>query len=151
MSARRPFDSLQFAKSGESLSGSLRVEELPRLSDSLRPDDVAVQYRIGRVSRLPDVRRLRSASDGRVWLTCQLCMTRYPECLNWIRVLPVARNEAELQRWEALDPLLDALVADPALDLAALVEDEILLGMPLVPMHPRVIATRMDLASMREH
>jgi uncharacterized metal-binding protein YceD (DUF177 family) len=45
-------------------------------------------------------------------------------------VLPVARNEAELLRWEALDPLLDALVADPQLDLAVLVEDEILLSLP---------------------
>jgi uncharacterized metal-binding protein YceD (DUF177 family) len=32
--------------------------------------------------------------------------------------------------------MLDALVADPGLDVAVLVEDEILLAIPLVPMHP---------------
>jgi uncharacterized protein len=78
-------------------------------------------------------------------------MTRYPELLELDSVLPVARNEAELQRWEALDPLLDALVADPALDLAALVEDEILLGIPLVPMHPDGDCDPDGLALMNEH
>jgi uncharacterized protein len=134
MSARRPFDSLQFAKSGESLSGSLRVEELPRLSDSLRPDDAAVQYRL--VGVLASGRpALRLQVEAKVWLVCQRCMMSYPELLHLDNVLPVARNEAELARWESLDPLLDALVADPELDVAALVEDEILLSIPVVPMH----------------
>ncbi len=134
MSARRPFDSLQFAKSGESLSGSLRAEELPRLRDSLRPDDVAVQYRLAGVlsSGRP---ALRLRVEATTWLICQRCMTLYPEVLHLDNVLPVARNEAELERWESLDPLLDALIADPELDVATLVEDEILLSIPVVPMH----------------
>ncbi len=78
-------------------------------------------------------------------------MTRYAELLELDSVLPVARNEAELLRWEALDPLLDALVADPALDLAALVEDEILLGIPLVPMHAEGDCDPDGLALMNEH
>jgi uncharacterized protein len=135
MSARKPFDSLQFAKSGESLGGSLRFDELPRLHDSLRPDDVAVQYRISGVlfSGRP---ALRLQIEATVWLVCQRCMVAYPEILTLDNVLPVARNEAELLRWEALDPLLDALVADPQLDLKVLVEDEILLSLPSVPLHP---------------
>ncbi|MDP2787125.1 MAG: YceD family protein [Pseudomonadota bacterium] len=134
MSARRPFDSLQFAKSGESLSGGLRIEELPRLRDSLRPDDVGVQYRLsgclaaGRPA-------LRLEIEATVWLTCQRCMVMYPEVLILDNVMPVARNEAELARWERLDPLLDALVADPVLDVAVLVEDEILLSLPAAPLH----------------
>jgi uncharacterized protein len=62
-------------------------------------------------------------------------MTAYPEALVLDSLLPVARNDAELERWERLDPLLDALVADPQFDLAALVEDEILLSLPAVPLH----------------
>lgn len=134
MSARKPFDSLQFAKSGESLSGVLRVEDLPRLRESLRPDDAAVQYRLTGVlaSGRP---ALRLKVEANVWLTCQQCMTMYSEAMNLDVVLPVARNEAELARWENLDPLLDALIADPELDVAALVEDEILLSIPVVPVH----------------
>jgi uncharacterized protein len=134
MSARRPFDSLQFAKSGDSLKGALRAEELPRLSDSLRPDDVAVQYQLAGImaSGRPAI-RLRV--DVTVWLTCQRCLAPYPEVLSLDTVLPVARNEDELERWENLDPMLDALIADPELDVATLVEDEILLSIPVVPMH----------------
>ncbi len=134
MSARRPFDSLQFAKSGDSLKGTLRAEELPRLSDSLRPDDVAVQYQLaGIMSSGRPALRLRV--EAAVWLTCQRCLAPYPEVLCLDTVLPVARNEDELERWENLDPMLDALVADPELDIATLVEDEILLSIPVVPMH----------------
>ncbi len=134
MSARRPFDSLQFAKSGESLKGSLRVEELPRLRDSLRPDDVAVQYQLAGVSASGRP-ALRLRVEATVWLNCQRCLTPYPEVLRLDTVLPVARNEEELEHWESLDPLLDALIADPELDVASFVEDEILLSLPVVPMH----------------
>jgi uncharacterized protein len=150
MSARRPFDSLQFAKSGESLSGSLRVEELPRLHDSLRPDDVAVQYQLAGVleSGRP---ALRLQIQVTLWLTCQRCMMIYPEVMSLDNVLLVARNDAELERWEVLDPLLDALVADPGLDIAALVEDEILLSIPVVPMHAEGECDPAGLALMRIH
>ncbi|OYY93485.1 MAG: hypothetical protein B7Y41_12070 [Hydrogenophilales bacterium 28-61-23] len=134
MSARSPFDSLQFAKSGESLSGSLSIEELPRLGDSLRPDDAAVQYRLSGVLAAGRP-ALRLEVEAVVWLVCQRCMAMYPEALVLDRVLPIARNEAELDYWEKLDPLLDALVADPALDVAALVEDEVLLSLPVVALH----------------
>ena len=150
MSAQRRFDSLQFAKSGESLSGNLRVEELPRLSDSLQADDAAVQYQVSGVSAAGRP-ALRLQIDVRVWLTCQLCMTRYPEDLTLDSVLPVARNEAELLRWEAVDPLLDGLIADPALELATLVEDEILLSIPVVPMHAEGECDPDGLALMQEH
>lgn len=51
------------------------------------------------------------------------------------QVFPVARNEAQLELWERSDPLLDALVADPELDVLTLVEDEILLSLPVAPRH----------------
>jgi uncharacterized protein len=150
MSARRPFDSLQFAKSGESLSGSLYVEALPRLSDSLRPDDVAVQYRLSGVLAAGRP-ALRLKVEATVWLTCQLCMTRFSEALSLDTVLPVARNDAELLLWEESDPLLDALIADPEFNVADLVEDEILLSLPVVPMHAEGECDPDGLALMHEH
>lgn len=117
------------------MSGTLSVEDLPRLADSLRPDDGAVQYRLSGVlsAGRPS---LHLEVEAVVWLTCQRCMASYPEALVLDCVLPIARNEAELDYWEKLDPLLDALVVDLALDVAALVEDEVLLSLPVVPIHP---------------
>ena len=128
-------DSLQLARSDASYAGELSAAQLPRLRDSLRPDDGAVQYRIsgGMVKGRP-VLRLEIAAT--LWLTCQQCLVEYPETLSLRSVLPVARNEDELARWEREDPLLDALVAETRLDLPALVEDEILLSLPTAPRHP---------------
>ena len=50
-------------------------------------------------------------------------------------MLPIARDESELALWEAEDPLVDALIADTRFDVASLVEDEILLSLPVVPRH----------------
>jgi uncharacterized protein len=71
-----------------------------------------------------------------VWLTCQRCLELYSEKVELSSVLPIAKDESELARWESEDPLVDALVAEPRLDVATLVEDEILLGLPVVPRHP---------------
>lgn len=135
MSAPAPLDSLHFAQSGGTLEGQLRVDELPRLRDNLTSDDAAVQYRLtGGVESGRPVLRLEVA--GHVWLTCQRCLGPYRQQLDLRNVLPIARDESELARWEAEAPLMDALLADARLDVVSLVEDEILLSLPVVPRHP---------------
>lgn len=135
MSAPALLDILLFAQSGGSLEGELRADELPRLRDNLNSDDVAVQYRLsgGTESGRPV---LRLEASGYVWLTCQRCLELYRERYELRNVLPIARDESELALWEAEDPLVDALVADARLDVVSLVEDEILLSLPVVPRHP---------------
>jgi len=128
-------DSLRLARSASSYAGVLSVDQLPRLRDRLRADDSTVRYRIsGGMERRRPVLCLEI--EATVWLTCQRCLAEYPEALSLRSVLPVARDEAELARWEKEDPLLDGLVAETRMDLPALVEDEVLLSLPLVPMHP---------------
>ncbi|MBI5331218.1 MAG: DUF177 domain-containing protein [Betaproteobacteria bacterium] len=135
MSAPAHIDSLHFAKSGSELSGQLKVDQLPRLRDSLDRDDVAVQYRISGLTA--DGRpALRVQIEVEVWQTCQRCLERFPLSLELDEVLPIARTAAQLSYWEDLDPLLDALVAERQMDIAGLVEDEILLGLPTAPRHP---------------
>lgn len=128
-------DLLMFARSRGSLEGEFRANELPRLRDNLTSDDAAVQYQIaGSVELGKPVLKLRI--EARVWQICQRCLEPFPERLELENVLPIARDEAELARWEIEDPLVDALVADARLDVATLVEDEILLSLPTVPKHP---------------
>lgn len=135
MSAPAPLDILLFAQSGGSLEGELRADELPRLRDNLTSEDVAVQYRLsgGTESGRPV---LRLEVSGYVWLTCQRCLELYQERFELRNALPIARDESELARWEDEDPLVDALVAETRLDVVSLVEDEILLSLPVVPRHP---------------
>ncbi len=131
MSAPAHIDSMQFARSGGELSGHLAADRLPRLRDSLAREDVAVQYRISGITVAG-----RPSLRVQVWLLCQRCLEPYQQALGLDVTLPIARNAEQLSYWEDQDPLLDALVAESALDVATLVEDEVLLGLPVAPRHP---------------
>lgn len=134
MSARQTIDNMQFAKSGGQLSGCFSQEDLPRLGGVLVTMG-EVQYTLsGSVDSGRPV--LRISAHALVSLVCQRCLGEFQQMLDVDRVLPVAKNEAQLALWEKEDPLLDALLADPKMSVADLVEDEILLGLPVVPRHP---------------
>lgn len=139
MSARQTIDGMQLAKSGGRLSGELRADEfpdmLPRLADILSRESPPVQYRLsgGMKARRPV---LRLEVRATVSLTCQRCLEVYAEELRLDREYPLARDEAELSRWERDEPLMEALVANPKMPVMALIEDEILLSLPFVPRHP---------------
>ncbi len=88
----------------------------------------------------------RTPSDGSVqhwlhltvsaalWLTCQRCMEPVLQRLSsdrWFRFV----NDEETAWSEDDDADEDLLVLEPKLDLLTLVEDELILSLPLVPMH----------------
>lgn len=134
MSARTTIDSLRFAASGESLSGEFAMADMPRLGDLLSCSNSTVSFRLlGEMLNRRPALRLEVAAD--VKLVCQRCLEPFVESIHAVSVMPVARDEAELSRWEHEDALLDILVADPRLDVMTLVEDEILLSLPPAPRH----------------
>lgn len=139
MSARQTIDSLQFARTGGQLSGELQAEEcmtsMPRLRDILRQETASVRYRLtGGVHNGRPVLHLQAWAT--LYLVCQGCLEPYDQALVMDRTYPIARDEAELARWERDDPLLEALQAEPRMSVLELVEDEILLSVPTVPHHP---------------
>jgi uncharacterized protein len=135
MSARARIDSLRFAQSGGRLSGAYPLAELPRLDDVLHSKDGQVDWQLEGSVR--DGRpALRLVVSGRLELVCQRCFAPYPHELHSESLMPIANSESELARWENEDPLLEALLADSRLDVRMLVEDEILLSLPVVPKHP---------------
>lgn len=77
---------------------------------------------------------LHLAAQCRVTLTCQRCLQPVHEPLSVERDILFAATEAEA---EALDEELeeDVMVLPRALDLQELVEDELILALPLVPRH----------------
>lgn len=143
MSARPTLDSMRFARAGESLSGEALLADFDRLSGSLVSDVGSVKYRLrgGAESGRPV---LRLEVEACVMLRCQYCLEPYRHDLRIEQIMPLARDEAELARWEQDDPMLDALVADPELDVLTLVEDEILLSLPVAPRHPGDACGRVD-------
>ncbi len=133
MSARALIDSVEFARAGEELSGSVPVAELARLSDSLYDTQGALQFELkgGR-----DVRqrfRLRLAVNGSIDLQCQRCLGQLVFPLSTQTNLLVLTDQTGGETGEIED--LDGVPAGPAVDVWSLVEDEVLLALPLAPRH----------------
>ena len=135
-------DPRHLAQKAETLSGSAPLAAFARLSEGLPGLDAApapVTW-----SAQAEWRQAVGAAEPQLWLrlelgaevpqTCQRCLQPYAQAVEverWFRF--VATEEIALA--EDDDSEEDLLVLDPRFDLCALVEDELLLALPLVPMH----------------
>lgn len=131
----RPFiDSVDFARNGKELRGETGLAELSRLVDMLaRTDDGALTY-IVRGYREGDSDMLEVSLQGTCILRCQRCLGEmaYPvDMVSRLLLLPADRLD-EVEE----DDDVDAIEATSQLDVVALIEDELLLGLPFAPRHP---------------
>lgn len=135
MSEQTVIDSLEFARAEQEMRGSVPVTRLARLWDCLIDTDGEVQF-VVRGSR--DARSrptLEVEISGVIHVQCQRCLGAldYPLCVtNRLLLL----GEGENLGAEADDPeAADWIDANPEMDVAALIEDEILLSLPFAPRH----------------
>ena len=68
-----------------------------------------------------------------VWLTCQRCLEPYQQLIDAKFILSPVTNDREAAMLPA--PYEPLLVANTVVELSAIVEDEILLGIPIVTKH----------------
>lgn len=132
---------LALAQSGQALTGQTPMAELPRLAadvpaDAPPADPVAWQARAELRSRLggADQLWLHLSAQARVPLTCQRCLAPAEQDLSvdqWFRFVD---SEAVAEA-EDDDSEEDLLVMEPQFDFLALLEDELIMTLPLVPMH----------------
>lgn len=135
-------DVAAFVADGAMLEGSWSGALLERLADSQSPPAdaplAAVRWQAqGRRVPVPGAEAeswLHLRAETTVWLVCQRCLQPMAEALAVDRSFRFVRSEAEA---EALDAELDddVLALSRSFDLRALVEDELLLALPLVPRH----------------
>jgi uncharacterized protein len=141
--AHRPaLDVLAFCRAGDSLSGEWPLAQMPRLCSSLEAApaaDAAVSWSVQGT--------LRPVAGGQaeVWLhlqgqatvslQCQRCLRAMTESLAVDRRFRFVRHEDEAAR---LDEEIedDVMVLPTRLDLIELLEDELILVLPIVPRHP---------------
>lgn len=136
MSAAAVIDTLEFARGGQQLRGSLAVVDLKRLEDILFDTAGTLAY-VLRGSR--DARnrpQIEVEVEGVLHLQCQRCLglLEYEATVtNTLVVVPAgAQPDEELDDPEAPD----VIEANPELGVSGLVEDEVLLSLPLAPRHP---------------
>lgn len=134
-------DSLRFAAGHESIAGKVAVARLARVTDLLASSEGWLDCSLegiafegvlsGRVG-------LHLRVNGRLMLHCQRCLAEVAfDCAIDSRLLLVAEGESEgdwpedeLERDE-----FDAIPASREMSVLALVEDEVLLALPVVPRH----------------
>ena len=133
------FDSLEFARDGRHLSGRIAVADMVRLHDVAYVDTGLVSVDV--VGELDAQRKhwLHLTIQGELAVTCQRCLLPLVQTLEIESHLRVIRPgepwpEDELAEDSDSEPD-DAIEADEALDLLALVEEEIILVLPYAATH----------------
>jgi len=139
MSQQRPvIDSLEFARQHKRLDGRIAMSALPRLADALFDTQGELGYTVaGSLDQAGAAKEeaLRLSLDGALNLICQRCLGPLPWAVRIrSRLVLVAPGSA----WpddELQDDRTDPIEATAALDVLALLEDELLLALPIAPVH----------------
>lgn len=131
-------DSLKFAADGGCVVGRLAVSSLPRLAEMVVDPVGEFECRLSGFrgeGELAGKFGLRLQVSGQVALGCQRCLGKVDfECVIDSRLLLIPEGEAWPEdELEAED--YDAIPANRELAVAELVEEEVLLALPLVPRH----------------
>lgn len=127
-------DPIQLAEQGRAYEGEIELAGLGRLADLLAGAEGLVRYRLtfdrdsrGRPYAVGHL-------EGALPLRCQRCLETFSLVVerDWrVTLLAEAAEEALLDEGE------DArLISDEGMPLAELVEDELILAVPVVPKHP---------------
>lgn len=126
-------DPLRLAELDRAFQGELPLATFRRLAENIKPARGSAWYRV----------RFERDQKGRAWvqgrvratlpLTCQRCLEAFgfPVERQW-RLALIRQPAEEALLAEGEDAFL---VTDPGMRLAELVEDELILALPLVPRH----------------
>jgi uncharacterized protein len=131
-------DSLKFSREQQTLRGVLPVVGFDRLRDSLfavTRNSGDVNYTVSGGADALGTPVLRLKVSGQLPLQCQRCLKVLAHELaidTTLRLVPEAALEAEMSD-DPDEP--DCIAASTELDVAAVIEDEILLALPAYPRH----------------
>jgi len=131
MSQAEVIDGLQFARAALERRGVVGIERLPRLAQ-LQCSTEGLEYHLrgGRTGNGKSC--LRLSVVGSLELPCQRCLDpiRIPIAID--AELQLAQNAREISE---ADDEIDRVLASRHMDVASLVEDEVVLALPMAPRH----------------
>ncbi|TAN71553.1 MAG: DUF177 domain-containing protein [Gallionella sp.] len=134
MNARPLIDCLDFARNGRQTSGKVPVAGLARLLDVLENPQGFFGYTVqGGVDKQGNP-YLDVSVAGICRLRCQRCLggLDYPVHLDSRLLL---RDQAGLDALDTDEEEFDSILADAKLDVLDMLEEEILLSLPIAPRH----------------
>ena len=129
----RPFiDSLDFAHRGEELRGEMPLAELPRLQDILAAPEGKVSFVLQGSYAQDGKPRLELSLESLCVLRCQRCLDGLSYPVRLVSKLKLVSDEDES---DIDDDEMDSIPVDKHLDVLSLIEEEMLLSLPIAPMH----------------
>jgi uncharacterized protein len=131
----RPFiDSLDFARNGKQISGELPVVALPRLLDTLEHMQGNLSYTVHGGVDEQGTHFLDVSLAGHCQLRCQRCLGGLDHLVN-INTRLLLRDQKSLDALNDADDEFDSILADTHMNILDLLEDEVLLSLPIAPRH----------------
>ena len=134
MSEQVVSDPLKFARGRQSLEGNLSVASMLRLKDFLASEAGKIEYRLTGYLNEEGEPSLRCQVSGTLQMICQRCLEPMNYALKVDTVLLLTNDAQLLQDDDPEAP--DRILAQQDLPVADLVEEEILLVLPMAPLHP---------------
>ncbi|HUN69026.1 MAG TPA: YceD family protein [Burkholderiales bacterium] len=135
MSHHPVIDGLEFAKAGSRLQGEWPVAEFLRLHDALRSTAGTLRYELRGVPEEQGRPALRLKVHGTLQLVCQRCLgvLEFPLRIEVSLHLAATQQEMDAEPLEPEGP--ESIVAGKEMRVQSLVEDEVLLAIPIAPRH----------------
>ncbi|MGE0081626.1 MAG: YceD family protein [Thiohalomonadaceae bacterium] len=127
-------DPVRLAEGRRVLQGELPVAAMPRLAAMLTDDRGSVGVDIACGVDEEGIRYLRGTLDAEVSILCQRCLEDFRLPLHIRFALGVVAHESLAERLpDHYEPLV---VGEEPIFLRDIVEDELILSLPIVPKHP---------------
>ena len=124
-------DGLQFARGAETLEGTLDSSRLPRLAE-MRCATTGLHYELRGRTDAEGRGWLQVLADGMLTLVCQRCLGPLTFPLALRSEFLLSESERDI---ETADDDIDRVLAGKGMDVCQLIEDEVLLALPMAPRH----------------
>jgi uncharacterized protein len=126
---------LEFARKALEIHDTIAVSQFSRLSDALASPEGRVDYRLIGGSSQDGRLRLQLYVHGGLRLSCQRCLEAFEFDLDIASNFFIVPDESAIPPSEEEADDEDYLIAETQMQVIDLIEDEILLALPLAPKH----------------
>lgn len=128
-------DSLEFARSGGALERRVGLDELPRLAELLSTTEGFLSVRLEGWRDNEGKSWLQLDIAGEPVLCCQRCLGGVKFPLGFKSRLQLIAPGEDWPDDDLADDSADAIAGERALAVLSLIEDEVLLALPIAPRH----------------
>jgi uncharacterized protein len=135
MKEQAAINSLEFAEKSLEIHGTIALFAFPRLGDVLFSHDGELQYSLRGERNERGEPAIRLHVTGELKLSCQRCLGSLGFGLDSVVHFVVVRSEDDLPAPEDEQDDVEYLVANRNQEILPLIEDEVLLSLPLAPAH----------------